>query len=122
MRLRRIFLVTMLTFASILVSCQNSETGQNELILIPAGPFLMGENSGRASNQPRREVYLDAYYIQKSEVTSSHFVEFLAATNLSGHRLAGSQNNQRRLASNRSVLAGCRCLLRLVGSAASHRG
>ena len=81
MRVRRIFLVTMLTFASMLVSCQNSETGQNELILIPAGPFLMGENSGRASNQPRREVYLDAYYIQKSEVTSSHFVEFLAATN-----------------------------------------
>jgi formylglycine-generating enzyme required for sulfatase activity len=78
----------MLTFASTLVSCQNPRTGQNELILIPAGSFSMGEDSGRASNQPQHEVYLDAYFIQKTEVTRSQFLEFLAAT---GYQAIGWQ-------------------------------
>ncbi len=80
MRAHQALVVTTLTFASMLVSCQSSKPEANQLILIPAGSFLMGEDSGRASNQPQREVYLDAYYIQKTEVTVSQFLEFLAAT------------------------------------------
>lgn len=67
-----------------LVSCQS--VSNNQLILIPAGSFLMGSNSGRASNRPQRQVYLDAYYIQTTEVTRSQYLEFLAST---GYQAAG---------------------------------
>lgn len=40
----------------------------------------MGSDSGRASNHPQRQVHLDAYYIQRTEVTRSQLLEFLAAT------------------------------------------
>lgn len=72
MRVDRVLLIVTLIFASTLVSCQTPRAGQNELILIPAGIFLMGEDSGRASNQPQHEVYLDVYYVQETEVTRSH--------------------------------------------------
>jgi len=47
---------------------------------IPAGWFLMGENSGRKSNQPQRSVYLDVFEIQVTEVTRQDFTAFIAAT------------------------------------------
>ena len=90
MRADRIFLVATLTFVPMLVSCQNAKPEQNEMVEIPAGPFLMGEDSGRASNQPQRVVYLDGYYIQKTEVTSSQFLEFLKET---GYQVIGWQTS-----------------------------
>jgi iron(II)-dependent oxidoreductase len=50
----------------------------------------MGENSGRDSNQPQHKVYLDAYYIQETEVTRAQFLEFLAATD---YRAIGWQDS-----------------------------
>jgi formylglycine-generating enzyme required for sulfatase activity len=47
---------------------------------IPAGWFLMGEDSGRKSHQPQRRVYLDNYEIQVTEVTRGEFAAFIAAT------------------------------------------
>ena len=65
---------------SLLPSCGiiNLPGGRTEQI--PAGWFLMGENSGRKSNQPQRRVYLDNYEIQVTEVTRSDFAAFIAAT------------------------------------------
>jgi iron(II)-dependent oxidoreductase len=56
------------------------ETPENRLISIPAGWFLMGENSGPRSNQPQRRVYLDEFHIQQHEVTREKFAEFLTQT------------------------------------------
>ncbi len=55
--------------------CQNPDQA-----LIPAGWFLMGENDGRPSNQPQHQVYLDAYCIQRTEVTRQDFAAFITAT------------------------------------------
>ena len=53
-------------------------TGQDgaPAILVPAGNFTMGDDE----ESPRREVYLDAFYIDRYEVTTGRYARFLAAT------------------------------------------
>ncbi|RLA91044.1 MAG: hypothetical protein DRG20_02380 [Deltaproteobacteria bacterium] len=54
--------------------------GQTEnMVYVPAGEFLMGSDIGRADEKPVRHVYLDAFYIDKYEVTNKEFAEFLNA-------------------------------------------
>ena len=43
---------------------------------IAEGPFVMGDDE----NSPRREVYTDAFYIDKFEVTAGRYAKFLKAT------------------------------------------
>lgn len=50
-----------------------------EMILVPAGNFLMGSTSGSTEEQPQHTVYLDAYYIDKYEVTNAEFKQFIDA-------------------------------------------
>jgi formylglycine-generating enzyme required for sulfatase activity len=45
-------------------------------VLVPAGPFVMGDDE----ESPRREVYLDAFYIDQHEVSVGRFAGFLKAT------------------------------------------
>jgi formylglycine-generating enzyme required for sulfatase activity len=44
---------------------------------VPAGWFWMGENDGRSSNQPQHKVYVDAFCIQRTEVTIRDYLAFL---------------------------------------------
>ena len=52
------------------------------MVLVPAGEFWMGlsEGEGLDDEQPRHKVFLDAYYIDKYEITSERYAKFLAAT------------------------------------------
>ena len=49
------------------------------MVLIPAGEFDMGSNDAEAGNdeQPVRRVYVDAFYMDETEVTNVQFKEFL---------------------------------------------
>ncbi|MDE0016457.1 MAG: formylglycine-generating enzyme family protein [Candidatus Poribacteria bacterium] len=49
------------------------------MVLIPAGEFDMGSNDAEANNneQPVRRVYVDAFYMDETEVTNLQFKEFL---------------------------------------------
>ncbi len=49
------------------------------MVLIPAGEFDMGSNDAEANNdeQPVRRVYVDAFYMDETEVTNVQFQEFL---------------------------------------------
>ena len=51
------------------------------MVLIPAGEFEMGSNDAEAysSEQPVRTVYVDAFYMDKSEVTNADYAVFLNA-------------------------------------------
>ena len=69
------------------------------MVLVPAGEFSMGSDARRDrplatgpadakrefydSEIPRHRVYLDAFYIDKYEVTNARFQQFVQAT---GHR------------------------------------
>lgn len=41
-----------------------------EMVLIPAGKFVMGSDEGDIDEKPAHSVYMDAYYIDKYEVTN----------------------------------------------------
>jgi formylglycine-generating enzyme required for sulfatase activity len=47
------------------------------MILIPAGPFLMGSNDGLPNERPEHTVMLNAYYIDQFEVTAGRYQKFL---------------------------------------------
>ncbi|HEV2174535.1 MAG TPA: SUMF1/EgtB/PvdO family nonheme iron enzyme, partial [Nitrospira sp.] len=67
------------------------------MVLIPAGSFPMGvppgDRDGGRDEYPRHEVHLDAYDIDKYEVTNGRYVEFVRAT---GHRVPQNQKNPTR--------------------------
>ena len=52
------------------------------MVLVPAGEFWMGlpEGEGLDDEQPRHKVYLDAFYIDRFEVTTGRYAQFLAST------------------------------------------
>jgi iron(II)-dependent oxidoreductase len=57
----------------------------DEMVRIPAGFFLMGstkqkDRNAYAAEMPQRRIYLDAYEIDKYEVTALQFLKFVVAT------------------------------------------
>ncbi len=59
---------------------------KDEMVLIPAGWFLMGSDKktdrlAYLPEMPQRKVHLDAYAIDKFEVTTVQFLRFVLATN-----------------------------------------
>jgi len=57
---------------------------RDDRVEIPAGWFLMGSNRHRPDEAPARQVYLDAYYIGRYEVTNRQYDEYAAAVGLAG--------------------------------------
>ncbi len=70
------------------------------MVLIPAGIFLRGTDAGGLDEGPPREIFLDAFQIDRYEVTNSQYGQFAAAT---GHRKAGPPS---RYAKNVSKMRG----------------
>ena len=60
------------------------------MVLVPAGPFLMGSNEeGYQDQQPQHEISLDDYWIDKYEVTNHDFARFL---NAKGNQIEGGSS------------------------------
>ncbi|MCW5800040.1 MAG: Serine/threonine-protein kinase pkn1 [Nitrospira sp.] len=60
-------------------------TFKEEMVRIPAGEFIMGSDKktdrvAYRSEFPQRRVYLDAYEIDKYEVTNLHYLKYILAT------------------------------------------
>jgi len=55
----------------------NNDDPDKDMVCVPAGAFTMGSNSGGLDEKPVHNVYLDAYYIDKYEVTNAQYVAFL---------------------------------------------
>ncbi|MBI5410875.1 MAG: SUMF1/EgtB/PvdO family nonheme iron enzyme [Nitrospirae bacterium] len=56
-----------------------------EMVLIPAGPFLMGGEFDE--ERPRHRVVLDAFLMDRHEVTNEHYAAYLLATGAPASRL-----------------------------------
>jgi len=59
---------------------------QEEMVQISAGPFIRGTNDGGFDEQPQRTIFLDAFSIDRYEVTNYQYQQFVVAT---GHRKPG---------------------------------
>jgi formylglycine-generating enzyme required for sulfatase activity len=52
----------------------------HSMMTISAGEFLMGSDEGRSDEHPMRSVYVDAFKIDRFEVTNAQYQRFLQAT------------------------------------------
>ena len=49
------------------------------MVYVPAGPFIMGSEMGEIDEEPRHQVYLDAFYIDTYEVTNAAYEKCIQA-------------------------------------------
>ena len=56
------------------------------MVLVPAGEFTMGSDNGSDDEKPVHTVYLDAFYMDKFEVTNAHYNVCVDAGLCSDHR------------------------------------
>ncbi|MDP1946490.1 MAG: SUMF1/EgtB/PvdO family nonheme iron enzyme [Nitrospirota bacterium] len=76
------------------------EPVREEMISIPAGPFIRGTDHGGFDERPQRTLVLDAFAIDRYEVTNFQYQQFVDAT---GHRKSGPPS---RYAKNMSKMRG----------------
>jgi len=67
--------------AFLLVACAvaHAQGPGTSMITIPAGPFIMGNNSGPEDERPAHTVELSSFTIDRTTVTNAQFAVFLAA-------------------------------------------
>ena len=65
--------------ANAAVAPSDSSIREN-MVLIPAGEFQMGSSNGKTDEGPVHTVYIDAFYMDKYEVTNREYAEFLNTT------------------------------------------
>lgn len=83
-----------------LLDPSNETPRQDDMVSIPAGPFIRGTDTGGLDEQPQRTIVLDAFAIDRYEVTNFHYQQFVAAT---GHRKSGPPS---RYAKNMGKMRG----------------
>ncbi len=62
------------------VEARSAPAPENDLVFIPTGEFLRGNNDGLADEQPERKIFLDGFYINRYEVMFAEYSAFVAAT------------------------------------------
>ena len=74
-----------------------------EMILIPAGEFIMGspEGEGDDNEHPQHTVFLDAFYIDKYEVINAQYKQFMDAT---GHKAPAYWDDEKYNQPNQPVV------------------
>lgn len=50
------------------------------MLLVPAGPFVLGSSQGHADEKPEQKLELPAFYIDRTEVTVAEYARFVEAT------------------------------------------
>lgn len=67
----------------------NSPIDNMEMVFVPEGEFVMGSNELYEHADPQHSIYLDDYWIDKTEVTNAMFASFL---NIRGNQIEGGKN------------------------------
>lgn len=69
-----------------------------DMVLIEAGPFTMGQDGSKPKNGPAHEVDLPAFEIDRFEVTNTEFAQFAEQTGFVTYAEQGSSKNWRDVA------------------------
>jgi formylglycine-generating enzyme required for sulfatase activity len=72
-----------------------------DMVLIPAGPFTMGQDGSKPKNGPAHSVDLPAYEIDRFEVTNDEFAHFVEQTGYVTYAEQNSSKNWRDAAEGR---------------------
>jgi formylglycine-generating enzyme len=81
----------LITLAFLICNSALSQISDPNMMLIPAGEFTMGKNSpGTTDWEPEHKVIIDAFYIDKYEVTNKQYYEFCTKTKNSFPEFWGS--------------------------------
>ena len=80
-RQRAVAVSSKLSPGGLSVGAAQAETQDMPMILIPAGEFTMGSDLGD-DEKPRRRVYLNAFYMDKFEVTVGQYARYLEVTDM----------------------------------------
>jgi formylglycine-generating enzyme required for sulfatase activity len=75
-----------------------AEVLDQSMVYIPAGEFLMGSDGERDNERPQRLVYLDAYEIDRYEITHAQYQRFVKATGRTPPRYWSGSDYPRGLA------------------------
>ncbi|HSY64646.1 MAG TPA: SUMF1/EgtB/PvdO family nonheme iron enzyme [Terriglobales bacterium] len=51
-----------------------------QLVLIPAGWFAMGSETGQDTERPVHRVWIDSFYLSECQITNAEYADFLKAT------------------------------------------
>jgi formylglycine-generating enzyme required for sulfatase activity len=89
-----------LPIQSVDVGSSNTTPVADGMVKIPAGPFIRGANAGGYNEQPERLIELDAFVIDRFEITNYQYQAFVAVT---GHRKAAPPS---RYAKNVAKMSG----------------
>lgn len=100
-----------------------------DMVPVPGGPFLMGsdpkvDRAAGPQEQPQRPVLLDAFEIDRYEITNVHYLRFVFGywCGLAAVLDAGSISREDGVASgHRGELGRSQCLLSMGGETASDR-
>jgi len=85
----RLWLLCILSCARLSDGREPAGAALEDMVLIPAGRFVMGTNHPKAMDEgPQHRVYLSPYHMDKCEVTNSQFAAFVQAT---GHLTAAER-------------------------------
>jgi len=60
--------------------CERLMAKRPGMVLIPGGRFMMGSEDGNNDQKPEHEVYVNAFYIDMTEVTVAQYQQFINAT------------------------------------------
>lgn len=60
-----------------------NEKDGSTLVLVPAGEFIMGSETGYPAERPEHRVFVNAFYLSAAPVTNEQYARFLQET---GHR------------------------------------
>jgi len=73
-------LITLFLFSLGCLTACVAQQPQDEMVYVPAGWFTMGHNDNIRSHGPQHDVYLDAFWINRTEITNADFSAFLEET------------------------------------------
>lgn len=75
----KLYFFFILAFFSLSLAEDQAAKPPEGMILIPAGEFMMGSDGGTKDERPMHQVFLNAFYINKFEVTNAEYYKFWLA-------------------------------------------